>query len=720
MPEIAQAQQVMQALARATPGAGAGLGFGEQKAFEEAKGSAYYGGSVEEHLGNAEGYELAARVESLHERWRREMLGREREWFEELAFYAGNQHCVWDQDVDALRTEGKKVAWMVRRTFNKIRPIIQHVTAILVKDHVRFSCAAATADLDDLFSGEAAKAALEHYWRRLRYDRILPATFKLAAITGTSAHEIEWDEYFGPRSKGSLGQLSGSVDMPDGVGPQGFFQKKRGGAHRVNLLTPFNLVPDPKATGDEDGEALFVDREVSVQWLRERFPEAAPYIQSEPIGASNLGLHYLQRYQAMASRFHWTSHTHYDRDSTLLKTLYLPASQRFPRGRMLLVANYTLLYDGPNPIYPEDPSRMRSSQRWPVFIYRHDWDGVSFWGRGVVGDLVDLQRAINELGSRAEAIVNSMAAPKFVALKLNEIRLSDKPGEVIRVPANYDIKKAVDILRGGELPQSVSGLIALFDDWMREIAGIREATMGEAPSARSSGVQLDILRAQDAGRLGPVKDSHFDVLSDECAYVLALVQRNVPAEDLLQISGSNHSTAIRLFKSADVLDQTDVRIVPDTRMPDDAQGRAMVLKTLRDGGFLDPINDPHDKQLALELMDVGAVKRFQEDRRADLTKAERENLLMEASLPPRPSEVDQHLVHYICHGNFMKTERYEALDLGAQSVIRAHTQWHLMQWLIALAQGGIPGGGSAPGQGPPMEQQAAPAAAPAQPQMAPT
>jgi len=698
-------------------GGGAIAGRDDQGAAGQARGNLYQGGSVEEFLGDADGYELASRVEALHERWRRDMMGHEREWFEELAFFAGNQHCTWDYDSNSLRTEGKKASWMVRRTFNKAKPIIQHATAILVKDHVRFSCTSATADIDDRFSGEGAKAALEHYWRRLRYDRILPATFKLAAIVGTSAHELEFEEdFFGPPSAG--GELSGSFQMPEGVNLSGqMYGKppKPGGQHRVNILTPFNMVPDPKATGDDDGEALFVDREVAVSWLRQRFPDAAPYIQSEPIGASNLGLHYLQRYQAMASRYHWASYTHHDRDSTLLKTLYLPRSSRYPRGRMLLVANYTLLFNGANPIYPVEPGRPMPRQRWPVFVYRHDWDAVSFWGRGIMGDIIDLQRAINELASKAEAIVHSMSAPKYVALKENTIRLNDSPGGVIRVPTNYRISEAVDILRGGELPQSVSGLIALFDDWMREIAGIREATMGEAPSARSSGVQLDILRQQDAGRLGPVKDMHYDVLSDECAYLLALVQRHVPEEELLRISGTNLSTAMRLFRSADVLDQTDVRMVVDTRMPDDALGRANVLKTLRDGGFLDPVNDQHDKQLGLELMDVGAVKRFQQERRADLTKAARENLMMEAGLAPEPSEVDNHLVHFIEHANFMKTETWSRLDLATKAVVRAHTQWHLIQWLLAQQMGGMPGGVSAPGQGPP---QAAPGMMPPQQQPA--
>lgn len=728
MPVIDKAQEVMAALRGGNPGAGGGLGFGDPAA-EQIPQTHYDGGSVEDYL-QGDGYELAARVESLHEKWMRERMGREREAFEALAFYAGNQHCVWDADQDILRPEGKKASWMIRRTINKVKPIVQHVTAILVKDHIRFSCSAATADIDDLFSGEAAKAGLEHYWRRLRMDRVLPATFKLAAITGTCAHELEWDEFTGPKAaQQGLGSraLVGSVQMPDGVGPGGqLYAGKPGGSHRINILTLFNLVPDPKATGDDDGEALFVDREASIQWLRERFPEAAPYLRSEPIGASNIGLHYLQRFQAMASRFHWGGHTHYDRDSCLLKTLYLPRSARYPRGRMLLVANHTLLADVPNPIYPEDPTRPIPKQRWPVFIYRHDWDGVSFWGRGLVPDLIDLQRTINELASKATAIVFAMASPKYVAIKHNEIRLTDKPGEVVRVPANFDVNRAVTVLRGGELPQSLNGLIALFDEWMREIAGIREATMGEAPSARSSGVQLDILRAQDAGRLEPTKDSHYDVLSDECAYLLALVQRYVPDEDLVRISGTNHATAVRLFRSADTLDQTDVRIVVDTRMPDDAIGRANVLKTLRDGGFLTPESDPHDKQLGLELMDVGAVKRFQEDRRADLTKAERENMTMESGLPPRPSEIDNHLVHFVAHANFMKTERYEGLDLATQSMVRAHTQWHLIQWLLAMQQGGMPGGASAPGQQPgaqpPGQPQGQPGAAPpqqpAQPPMA--
>ncbi|HUT79405.1 MAG TPA: hypothetical protein VM285_17030, partial [Polyangia bacterium] len=241
-------------------------------------------------------------------------------------------------------------------------------------------------------------------------------------------------------------------------------------------------------------------------------------------------------------------------------------------------------------------------------------------------------------------------------------------------------------------------LISLVDSYMREIAGIREATMGEAPSARMSGVGMETLISQDTSRLGPVREEYSEILAEEWALILSLTQRFADPNELLRISGVNRATAIALFRSASVLDQVDVRVVSDGRMPDGPEARAQVLTQLANAGFLDPVNDPHDKQLGLSLMDLGdEFVMLEEQKNADLLKAKRENILMKSGLYARPEEVDNHLVHLVEHAGFIKTQQFDDLDLGTQQVVRAHTEWHLQQILMGMQMGlQLPGGMAVP------------------------
>jgi len=675
-----------------------------------------FGGTAEDYI-DGEGYQLAARVEGLFDESMRARTGMERMWFEAASFYIGQQWCVWDGGPQILRSEGRAPSWAIRRTLNKIKPKVQHAMALILGGTgANFACIAPSVDGEDQMASETADATLRHFRRLLRYDRLDQVTLKIACIMGTAARELEFDQYGGgtrPARETDVQEAEGQVFLgQDGV-PMRFV-----GRPRTNLLTPFNLVPDPKATGDDDGEFLFTIREVDLERLKRDFPKAAPYLTAEEIGASHWGLHYLNQWQAMAARYNWGGVPPTNRRSALLKTLYMPQSARYPEGRRILVANHVLLDADTNPVYRGlPPQAQRPRARWPVFVYRWDHDGVAWWGRGLVPDLIDPQKDINQLISKADGIVHSMSNPKWVLPKINDIKVTDKPGEVIRYPHGQVNASDIAVIHGAELPMSIITLINVIDAAMEETAGIRSATAGEQPSARASGRQISQLIQQDASRLSLARREFYESSSEEMAYMLELVRRYHDPDSLIQLMGGGQNAMVEAFSTADIISGTDVSMVTDSRLPEDPESRSLVLDILSRAGFMDPRMNPDDKQMGLELMGVGSRRKLYETMNADQRKATRENVLMSRGYPPDPDTVDHHDVHIKTHADFQKTEKFRRLDATTQSVYRSHLQWHLVEYTRLMAP--PPGPGAGP-QAPPGSPEEAPQAAvpgtPGQPQ----
>lgn len=123
-----------------------------------------------------------------------------------------------------------------------------------------------------------------------------------------------------------------------------------------------------------------------------------------------------------------------------------PGDPLYPRGRLLVATEHTLLYDGPSPYW---------HGRFPVTRLRVDPWPWNFLGLGIMHDLMPVQDAINDTGNdflstfrqwAHRAVVGDQRIPEPLWQRLDTRR----PGW--RMKVNPTLGKAIEVVDGPTLP----------------------------------------------------------------------------------------------------------------------------------------------------------------------------------------------------------------------------------------------------------------------------
>lgn len=658
---------------------------------------------------NAE--EVARQMDGVYEIALRARSGREAAWFARLLAYTGESRLRWDVTSKALRPAPRKPTWALEEKWNEIRPTINHAVALQTRDNLEFTASASSQDGADIAKSEAASAAAEHLYRDLKFRKKRVAVRRLAMVCGTAAWEPEWDSGSGPY-------------VP--VGPDGPFLPQ--GCHRVNILSPFEIIPDPTATGDDDGDYIFTIREVTVAWARERFPDLADKLQSEDVEnyAPDEGMWFLRQYQELGRRSGlnsalgmYSSSGGESRDSLLLKKCYIPSSPKLPNGRFIIMVGKHVVYDGVNPIYPDDPSAERGDRRSPVFAERYIWNGKSYWGDSLTEDIIGPQETRDRLVSKALAIVYSNQ--RGILVVQPNVKITDEPCPVIVNTAggNMPPDKVIHQIPAMPFPPGILEFINLAKEQIQSTASIHEATRG-ASNPGDSGVLVRELQEQDSSVLGPVKQDNDEVEAEVMKYLLLLAARWWTMERAVKTLGPDMEMATRMLAGADLSATTDLWVETDSGLPHNRVSSWMMVTQLLQTPFF-TLPGPQQQAIA-RMLKIGGGSNFLSDLGADEKRARRMISRIEQGIAQQVAFYDNFDVIAHVFSTWMKSEKYESLVVQTPQVKALAEQ--VLAMCLAGKQGAMPppmpgalpgaasappaAGGTAPGQAPPTPEQKPP------------
>lgn len=601
-----------------------------------------------------ESTELPGLIQALYDKALRARSGRESAWFERLHFFAGRQYGEWNAGKKSMTFAMRRPKWLIQETWNEIRPTVKHAVAINTRDNPCFSAQAGDTEGSDESASEAGDSILDYLQRTLRARRLRFATREMSGIVGTCAWEPEWDRNEGPWVPVTPEDLSG-------VTSEGMPTHRPAGDICIRFLSPFELLPSPCSTSEEDIEYLFTIREVDVSWARAAFPERADQIVVQPLDSSGMddGIHYLRMYQDIGRELGYTTSGGEGRDSTRLLKLFVPASDAFPTGRMFIMVGNVVTYIGENTIYPADPVGPRQRRRCPVFVFRHSWNGKSFWGDSMVEDMIPLQRQLNALVSKSTAIIHATLRP--ITVVRPGVKLDDNPCPVIftdggNTPPNQMIHVEPAAVYPAAILQKIDRVIAE----IQRIGGIQDASRGIAPGSDASGVQVQALQEQDASRLGPVKADEDDTEAEAWRYILQVVSEQWTTERLVTTIGSDQEVNIQSLKGSNIAAGTDVFVMHDTGLPTNRASAWALVTQLAQSGFLNP-QDPADKQLVFRLLRLGGGKQALARLSSDESRARRCVERMKRGIPQQAAFYDDPAVHIRVVTEFMKSNGFETL-----------------------------------------------------------
>lgn len=441
-----------------------------------------------------------------------------------------------------------------------------------------------------------------------------------------------------------------------------------------------------------------------------------------------------------------------DTESVLVRELEFKPTKEWPEGRYLVTcARKTLLDVDRLPIQSED-----DDWYYTLTDFHYDYVPGRFWSDAPINDLISPQNDINQIDQLAAVNRKGLGRPRIISpgtINLEEITSKQQSHAFLSI--KYD-----PLLSGGKEPKIEPGIplpAQIYEERAVKMTAIQDVSgdpknimRGQAPSAASSGVQIDILR--ETAERGHYPDiERFNRGMGRVYKKRLLVASEVYSDKrMIKIAGRGQRLEIIAFRASDLRGNTDVKLELDSGISTTKAGQTTLLMQLAKEGFLGPIDV--NPELREEFLSRLGLSGYTSQSNEDIARAETENASVslgrpqglfiidpEAIGPDGSPEVvnmdplfkyDDHAIHFKVHRRFILSGQFSELKPQAKTILLAHADAHQTQMIMEIQQqqaaaqaqqgspgeqpgqqGGGPGGGnSSPMQprktpmGNPMEQ----------------
>lgn len=367
-------------------------------------------------------------------------------------------------------------------------------------------------------------------------------------------------------------------------------------------------------------------------------------------------------------------------NAAVVKEYYERPSAKYPKGRLIVVANSVTVYSGDSPYSGNEHGDWHpySECRWELVPGR-------FWGRGPLDDAVEIQKQINSIDSLIVLVRKTMAVPQ----KLIPIGVGISPGEWTGRPSQEIFYKDngtgakpetiepthVDPQVFAERTQRVSDL--------KEISGAIDILKGDRPPGVNAASALSLLYEVGTGKLFPVLDRWKAFVESSQKKQLQLIQKfyKEPRPEFiksLRIKNSELSDQeISGFLGTDLYDHCNVVVEAGSNVPKLQTAQQARLMELAQVGVLN-LNLPANRLQFLQDMGVAG---YDNDIGPDVKRAEWENSLLDniAYSPdnkPIVLDADAHDVHVSTHEQRQKEPSFLSLPPEAQQAYMQHIMEH--------------------------------------------
>lgn len=647
-------------------------------------------------------------TKSAHLRCRTLRQQLERQWYINLAFYAGKQNV---QILPVSNSSGSSSSvrlyippapyYRARPVTNRIRPIIRTEMSRLTSQKPSATVVPATSEDQDLSAAQAAEQIWDSVYRQKKIKSIFRQTIFWTLGTGTGFMKTYWDpskksEQWKPMDP-QQAALAQKLGAPAENPPDGDFCYEN--------VTPFHIfVPDLMQEDIEDQPYVIQLQTRTPEWIRLNYKiNVAPNVMeaSDIINDSFLNL---------------VGAGDFKRDTVLCYEVWVkPGNIEFmPEGGMFTIVGDKLVqFVKGNPY---------AHQQYPFVKFPHIPTG-RFYADSVTSDLVSIQREYNRTRGQITEAKNKMGHPQLMAAKgsIDAAKITTEPGQVIQYNLGYPVPEPLPLQN---LPayvlQELDRLLMDFED----ISGQHQVSKGQVPAGVTAATAINFLQEQDESMLSTTYAAIEDGFEKIGFQTLNYVKQYWDLPRQVKVTGRDGVFNVISFRGADLRDNCDIRIEAGSALPTSKSAKQALLMDLMSQGFIPP-------EKGLELMDVGGVQRLYDEIKVDYAQASRENMRMAAVTqdqmsqyaqtflgPPDPmtgqpsglidpntgqplqdqmgnptepplivpvNSYDAHQAHVQVHNNYRKSQEFEQLDPQIKALFEQHVNQHQM------ALGLIPG-----------------------------
>lgn len=591
---------------------------------------------------------LAQDVEEDFERRREARRSLENGWLLNINFFSGNQYC----DVSPLggvEEEDKRFYWQSHRVFNHIAPTVDTRIAKLERMKPELKVRAFSDEDGDIKAAQLATGILKYAQERIGLQDEISRGLMWSETCGSVFYKVLWDEKGGRQ-----------------VAVDGENQPVYEGEVHVSVVPPFEIFPDRLDAEDFDGvQSVIHAQAVTAAYIQERFGVTVK-------GGTNFDVNgYSEPSAGKTSVFSRYSKTKIDNGVTLLERYVKPCGE-FPEGRLEIVAEGKLLYEGPLPYKNGE----RGERTFP--FVKQDCLRLpgAFFASSVIDRLIPVQRAYNAVRNRKHEFLNrlSMGVLTVEDGSVDTDELSEEgllPGKVLVYRQGG---KAPEMLDCGNIPSEFKDE----EDWLEKefalISGVSDLSQNSTPVRVTSATGLQLLLSQDESRLSATIVCIERALKEIGRQILRLYRQFAGTARLMTLTGENKKTQAYYF-NASKLDVNDIQFESnDASSPEE---RRATLLQLYNAGLLsdeDGKISKENKHRILEAFGFGGYENAKDISALHIAKASEENL----DLRNKEAEVDvydDHELHITEHTRFLLGEEFKRMQ--NQAVVKARFIKHI-------------------------------------------
>ena len=605
---------------------------------------------------NAERKRVRAIIEDVKEDFERRREGRrglESDWLLNMRFLAGDQYC----DVaprGGIVAEEKRFYWQTRRVYNRIAPIIDARMSKLTNLRPTLQVKAFSDEESDVQQAKLASSVLSYAQEAVDFPRVAYRATLWAETCGSAFYKIAWDEKGGRQvSVDELGQpvYEGEV--------------------RVSALPAFEVFPDRLDVESMDEVYSLIHAQVvSPLYVMEKFGVA---IDAEKITTSGLGAYSVSAADGGLG-------VKQEDEGVLLIERYTRPSEKFPKGRLEIVAGDRLLFEGELPYL----CGARNERAFP--FVKQDCLRLpgAFFGQSVINRLIPLQRAYNAVRNRKHEFLNRLSMG-IVAVEDGSIDCDELAEEGL-APG-----KVLVFRQGSQAPQilDVGGMPAEFaaeEEWLEKeftyISGVSDLSRSSTVTNVTSASGLQLLLAQDNSRLAATMDSVEQAVQEVGRQILRLYRQLAGNVRLMSLTGENKRAQLYYFNASE-LPTADIRFVSEVAATP-AEKRETLLKLFEAGLLTDEegkVSKEHRNKI-LDAFGFGDVQNARDISSLHTAKASDENVLF-LSGEVAVEEFDDHELHINEHTRYLLSAVFEK---KGRETIKERALKHLREHKAALKE----------------------------------
>ena len=594
----------------------------------------------------------------------------ERQWIINTAHYCGQPNIGFNKRTGAIAYVPKDHPQRVRISDPIIPYLLDTRKARILRavpEPVVLPCSSAD---EDRYKAKLASKIVKYLLEKYRFGTfiseslILSADIYGAGFLKTSFDPLAGDHYF---EAPAVDDATGQPKTDEQGNPMVEYIPE--GEICLEAVSPFEIFPDPAATGLHDCKWLIQCKEISVKDAIRLFPAFEEDIIRGSEGqdprrlAMGVGLNVLYDFPNFSQ-----GGAQGQVDRVVIYEMYERASAEYPSGRHIIAVNRTVVLDEPTPEeYDELPYEMVSS--FPV--------PGRFWPEALTTYLVQPQLEYNRRRSQIMENLNAHAWLRLLTPRGALLNTFTKDAHHVW---EFDVGMAKgfkpEIMQIPSMPPEAFKQLQDIKSDMEEMSGVHDVSRGENPSSARTGRAMWFLQEADDTRLERVVQRYHSAIEGVCTRMLKLARTHYTRQRLAY-QFVPHDIEVMEFTGSELGENVRVIIDPRAKAPLSMTQRIDLFMNMYEADAL--VNDMgmKDPKKLMELLNLQNTDTLFEDESLHRMRARKENMQMRQGQPAQePGPYEDHDIHLEEHRKETLQDRWYTYPPQMQQLVMQHIFVH--------------------------------------------